>query len=121
MKTYLEKAIEDISYNELNDWCYSSLNTFSNEKKNLFDYQVTALENAIKILNKYYTSSNSKKELYDMCVLNGMNNESFRVYEYASKKDKENGKINKRFINYSNYYTFIIHIGKIYNNLLLIT
>ena len=104
MKTYLEKAIEDISYNELNDWCYSSLNTFSNEKKNLFDYQVTALENAIKILNKYYTSSNSKKELFDMCVLNGMNNESFRVYEYASKKDKENGKINKRFINYSNYY-----------------
>ncbi len=104
MKTYLEKAIEDISYIELNEWCYSSINTFSNEKKSLFNYQIKALENAIKVLNKYFTSSNSKKELYDMCVLNGMDNESFRIYEYATRKDSENGKVNKRFINYSNYF-----------------
>lgn len=104
MRTYLEKAIEDISYNELNDWCYPKLNSFSKSKKFLFDYQVEALENAIKVLYKYYSAENSKKELYDMCVLNGMGSDEFRVYEYNSNKDKARNKINKRFINYSNYF-----------------
>jgi len=106
MNNYLEKYIEDIDYLNLNEWCYDNIDEFSNNKKNLFDYQVNALKNAIKVLNMYYTENEDKrkKTIYNNCLLSGMPKSSYDIKKYLTAKDKINNKVNNRFDTYSQLY-----------------
>ena len=108
MKTFLEKSIQEIDYQELGKWVYPNLGIFSETKKELFYYQREALENAIKVLYRYYSSEeNGKKTLYNDCILNGLEQNAFDIKEYLSNRDRENFKINKRYENYLKYYNYV--------------
>lgn len=108
MKTFLEKSIQDIDYQELGKWVYPNLELFSEAKKELFYYQKEALENAIKVLYRYYSNEeNGKKVLYNDCVLNGLEQNAFDIKEYLSNRDRQNFNINKRYENYLKYYNSI--------------
>lgn len=96
--TYLEEAIEDISYESLGKWCIPDIDKYS-KGKNLFDYQQEAIKNAIKVLNVYYTNRQSKKRLFELCVSAGMNSHRFDVPKFDN--GKENSKYN-RLINWFN-------------------
>lgn len=95
--TYLEEAIEDISYESLGEWCIPDVDKYSTEKT-LFSYQQEAIKNAIKVLNVYYTSNQSKKSLFELCVSAGMNSHRFDVSEF------DNGKENLKYNRLSDWF-----------------
>ena len=90
--TYLEEAIEDIGYESLGEWRVSDIDKYS-LTKTMFDYQLEAIKNAIKVLNAYYTNNQNKKKLFDLCVAAGMPTHSFDVSEFDGTK--ENLKYNR--------------------------
>lgn len=103
MKNLLEKIIEDKIYDDLGNWCLPNLGRFSSEK-NLFEYQIKALKNITKVLNEFYDNQASKKHLFDLYKQHGIENKHFAIEKFATKKDKENGIINKRFAMFRNYF-----------------
>src|SRR5574343_390909 len=103
MKNLLEKIIEDKIYDDLGNWCLPNLGRFSSEK-NLFEYQIKYLNNITKVLNEFYDNQASKKHLFDLYKQHGIENKHFAIEKFATKKDKENGIINKRFAMFRNYF-----------------
>lgn len=103
MKNLLEKIIEDKIYDDLGNWCLPNLGRFSSGK-NLFEYQQNALKNITKVLNEFYGNQASKKHLFDLYKQHGIENKHFAIDKFATKKDKENGIINKRFATFRNYF-----------------
>lgn len=99
MKTYLELSLEEQSYHNLWNWCMPQLSYFS-DKKSLFKYQTDALENITKVLYKYFTFEEGKKELFNDCVKHWLPQDSFQI----KPKDK------KKFNLYQNYFK-TIHDG----------
>ncbi len=86
MELFYEKVANDINYESLGDWQIPNITSFSSGIKELFPYQVSAIKNAIKLLNLYYSNNCDKKLLFDKCVERGMEDDSFRIYEYVHKK-----------------------------------
>lgn len=111
VQTYLEDALNDINYDGLNEWVLedSFLKKF-NINKELYDYQLFAIKNAIKVFSKYYSnefndehdlskqSEARKKALYDLCVMYDMPKNELDVYEY-------NGlELNQKYLRLSKFY-----------------
>jgi len=74
IKLYLQNIAENFNLNNLPaDWLGVDFEKFSNEK-NLFDYQQTAIENALKILYLYYDEyKENKNKFYEHYQNNGLN------------------------------------------------
>ena len=91
--TYLEQALEEINYDSIGEWCIADLEEYSIDKK-LFNYQIEAVKNAIKVLYSYYCDENNGKEtLYDMCIAEGMKPHMFDVKEFY--RNKPNAKFDR--------------------------
>ena len=103
MKNTLEKIIEEKSYDDLGNWCLPSLSKFS-DAKTLFEYQNQAIRNIIKVLHEYFGEENGKQHLFDLYKSHGLDNRSYAVEKYASKTDKQNSKINSRFLLFQNHF-----------------
>lgn len=99
VKTYLETAIENqIIYDTLGAWCIPDIDNYSIEKK-LFPYQVTAIKNAICVLNRFYADEpNGKRNILDLCCDEGFFPNSLDVKEFDGKKE------NPQFHRYSGFY-----------------
>jgi len=83
--TFLQNIIEDISISTLPyNWNYFNLESFSKDKR-LWDFQQKAVENAIKVLWKYYedlkdfvngekleVNQERKKKLFEWYKNNGL-------------------------------------------------
>jgi len=97
IKLYLQNIAENFNLNNLPaDWLGVDFEKFSNEK-NLFDYQQTAIENALKILYLYYDEyKENKNKFYEHYQNNGLNqdlsynikNES-KTLKYLLEYDKD--------------------------------
>ena len=102
MKAYLEDYTSDINYSDLGNWCLPNLSNFSADKK-LYDYQVNAVKNGIKVLNKYYTDNDWTKKYY-----NKLKESNIISNEYDLKEDnqdlKNNYQKNKKYRLMSQYY-----------------
>lgn len=97
--TYLEKALEDIVYESMGEWCLPDIEKYS-INKSLFSYQVEAIKNSIKVLSTYYNDdSNGKNLLYQLCLEQGMKQHLYDVKEL--EKNKENPKFNRLTFNNS--------------------
>lgn len=103
MKNLLEKIIEDKIYDDLGNWCLPNLGRFSSGK-NLFEYQQNALKNITKVLHEFYDNQSGKKHFFNLYKQHGIENKHFSIEKFATKKDKENGIINKRFAMFRNYF-----------------
>lgn len=103
MKNLFEKIISDKSYDDLGNWCLPNLGRFSGGK-HLFEYQQNALKNITKALQEFYGNEASKKHLFDLYKQYGIDSRQFAIEKFATKKDKENGNTNKRFIRFRNYF-----------------
>lgn len=103
MKNILEKIIEEKSYDDLGNWCLPSLSSFS-DKKTLFEYQNQAIRNITKVLHEYFGEDKGKQHLFDLYKSHGLDNRAFAVEKYASKTDKQNSKINSRFLLFQNHF-----------------
>ena len=87
--TYLESALKDINYDNLQNWMVPDIASYSFDKK-LFPYQVDAIKNAVKALYYYYTSSkdkdNVRKEYYhNLCIREGLEKRKFDRYKTDDK------------------------------------
>ena len=103
MKNILEKIIEEKSYDDLGNWCLPSLSKFS-DTKSLFEYQNGAIRNITKVLHEYFGEEKGKQHLFDLYKSHGLDNRAFAVEKYASKTDKQNSKINSRFLLFQNHF-----------------
>lgn len=103
MKNTLEKIIEEKSYDDLGNWCLPSLSKFS-DTKSLFEYQNGAIRNITKVLHEYFGEEKGKQHLFDLYKSHGLDNRAFAVEKYASKTDKQNSKINSRFLLFQNHF-----------------
>ena len=86
MELFYDKIVNEINYESLGDWQIPNISSFSNSIKELFPYQVEAIKNVIKLLYLYYSSDNGKKLLYDKCIENGLEQDSFRIYDVVKRK-----------------------------------
>ena len=116
MKIILEKILQEISYEEINDWHINNLTFFSNNKK-LFCYQEEALKNLIKLLYLYFSSfdenisdeklkaKKAKRKLFKKYKEQGLDEDSFSI-RYPSKKQKKEERKSEesRFRLFSNYF-----------------
>ena len=97
MKFYYESFASNIIYDDLGDWQIPNINSFSNDIKSLFPYQIEAIKNAIKLLYFYYNNSCNKKELYEKCVDIGLSENEFDINEYNRNKKNELFDILKKY------------------------
>jgi superfamily II DNA or RNA helicase len=112
-KTYLEIALENARYDGITQWLPSDMVKYLNGKtlydtdkiefsmgKNLYDHQITALYNAVKVLYSYYNLNitGDKKAIYDLCVGAGMKSTDF------NEKNIKSGKTRGRFARLKNFY-----------------
>lgn len=100
VQTYLEDALRDINYDELSSWVLPD--TFIkayNINKNLYDYQIQAIKNAIKVFSLYYSGTNGKKEIYDLCCAYEMPKNELDVYEYNG------ADLNQKYLRLSEFYS----------------
>ncbi|NLX70822.1 MAG: DEAD/DEAH box helicase family protein [Clostridiales bacterium] len=102
-KTYIERVIEEISYESLGEWSVPNLSDFS-YNKTLFWYQQNAVKNAAKVLYKYFNSDNGKQTLYSDCIKRGMPEDAFNVSKYARPIDKKRNLVDERYLLLSEYY-----------------
>lgn len=102
MKNILEQYIDDIIYDDLDKWCLPNLTKFS-ESKNLYDYQVAAIKNAIKTLYSFYNNDNGIKEFYSYLKNKNIINNEFDLH-CVDKNEKNSFQKNKRFSFLSDYY-----------------
>jgi rRNA maturation endonuclease Nob1 len=109
MKTYLEKAIEEKSYEDLGEWKLPDLADFS-RKKQLYEYQTEAIRHIGKVLHEFFETYNNsesdhneqrileaKKRLYNLCLEQGMTRGNFQVKKYENANSKKKGIKGKRF------------------------
>lgn len=113
MKNILEKIIEEKSYYDLGSWCLPSLSKFS-DTKTLFEYQNEAIRNITKVLHEYFGEEKGKQHLFDMYKSHGLDNRSYAVEKYASRTDKQNGKVNSRFSLFQNHFKIVGNEGDEY-------
>ncbi|MCA6079312.1 MAG: DEAD/DEAH box helicase family protein [Endomicrobium sp.] len=111
MKSILEKILEQIDYDQLNNWRFPSISCFS-ENKNLndFPYQKEALKNITKALYlsfKTFQNGNAnpdKQTLHIKYKENGLKDKAFAIYKFTNnKKDKSIGNVSSRFKFFQNY------------------
>jgi hypothetical protein len=110
MKIILEKILEQIDYDQLNNWQLPNISCFS-ENKNLddFPYQKAALKNIIKALYlSFETFQNGntcpdKQSLHTKYKEYGLEDKAFAVCKFANNKDKSIGNISGRFKLFQNY------------------
>lgn len=102
MENYLEKYIEDINYNDLDKWCIPNINNFS-ESKQMYDYQVNAIKNAIKTLYSYYKYEDWTKKFYEMLKNKEIIKDEYDV-KLIDSKEKNSFQKNRRYELFSNYY-----------------
>lgn len=113
MKNLLEKIIEEKSYDDLGNWCLPNLSKFS-DTKILFEYQNQALRNITKVLHEYYTAENDKQHLFNLYKLNGLDNRSHAVEKYISRSDRQNSRVNSRFLLFQNHFKIVGNEGDEY-------
>lgn len=102
-KTYMERVIEEISYDRLEEWSVPNITKFSYNKR-LFWYQQNAVKNAAKVLYKYFNSRNGKQTLYFECIKRGMPDDAFNVKKYARPIDKKRDLVDDRYLLLLDYY-----------------
>ncbi|HOQ33358.1 MAG TPA: DEAD/DEAH box helicase family protein, partial [Candidatus Hydrogenedens sp.] len=101
MDLYLQNIAENFNLNNLPaDWLGVDFEKFSNEKS-LFDYQQTAIENALKILYLYYDEyKENKNKFYERYQNNGLNQD----LSYNIKNEKNESKTLKYLLEYDKDY-----------------
>nr|BAV59395.1 type III modification methylase [Candidatus Endomicrobium trichonymphae] len=110
MKIILEKILEQIDYDQLNNWQLPSISYFS-ENKDLdgFPYQKEALKNITKALYlsfKTFQNGNTspdKQTLHTKYKEYGLEDKVFSVCKFANNKDKNIGNTSGRFKFFQNY------------------
>jgi len=100
---YYQDLADSINYEDINAWQIPDVYHFSDKKK-LFPYQAEALKNTAKLLQAFFSSPDGKKELYEFCISNGME-DNFRVQKYLKPVDERKGITNPRFELLSDYYS----------------
>jgi len=103
IKNILETIIEENSYDDLGNWCLPNLSKFSNEKE-LFEYNQKAIRNITKVLNEYFTVEKGKQHFFDLYKNNGIDFRDFSVEKFISRTDKQNNKVNSRFLLFQNHF-----------------
>ena len=103
MRNILEEIIKDKNYDDLGSWCLPSLSKFSNTKT-LFEYQNQAIRNITKVLYEYFNVEDGKKYFFDLYKTKGLDHRCYAVEKYASRTDKQNSKINSRFLLFQNHF-----------------
>jgi len=100
MKLYLQNIADSIQWDKLSlEWIDFDLAKFS-ENKTLFDYQQSALRNAIKALYKYYVDLGANKErFFELYKNNG--------FEENLDFDLENRKTKRIFEDFRKDYTIV--------------
>ncbi|MDR0800237.1 MAG: DEAD/DEAH box helicase family protein [Endomicrobium sp.] len=119
MKIILEKILEQIDYDQLNNWQLPSISCFS-ENKNLdgFPYQKEALKNITKTLYlsfKTFQNGNAspdKQTLHAKYKEYGLEDKAFAVCKFTNNKDKNIGNTSKRFKFFQNYSKDYKVLGK---------
>ncbi|GHT16635.1 helicase [Endomicrobiia bacterium] len=110
MKIILEKILEQIDYDQLNNWQLPSISCFS-ENKNLevFPYQKQALKNITKALYlsfKTFQNGNAspdKQTLHTKYKEYGLKDKAFAARKFTNNKDKSIGNTSGRFKFFQNY------------------
>ena len=99
VRTYLEDALKDIDYDNLEEWVLteSFIKQFNINIK-LYDYQVHAIKNAIKVLSVYYSQNGGKNALYELCAGYEMPKNISDVYEYSGSD------LNQKYLRLSRFY-----------------
>ena len=99
VRTYLEDALKDIDYDNLEEWVLteSFIKQFNINIK-LYDYQVQAIKNAIKALSVYYSQGGGKNALYELCTGYEMPKNAYDVYEYSGSD------LNQKYLRLSRFY-----------------
>lgn len=103
VQTFLEDALKDINYDDLSDWklTESQLKAFNNSK-NLYDYQIESIKNAIKVFSVCYSSRNlDKNSLYELCVSYDMPINELNVYEY------DGNELNQKYQRLKSFYNIV--------------
>lgn len=103
-KLYLENIIDEIRYENMDEWKIPNIKKFS-LNKTLFNYQIKAIENLAKTVYLYYgTSGNGKEIIYDrMLKLNAKFN-NMEIKKYDRPIDIERDFENKRYNEFLEYY-----------------
>jgi len=99
MQNYLEKIVENQTYENLGLWQMPELSKFS-ETKELFEYQVKALRAITKVLNIYFGQNEIINSLSYLYSQKNFFTTALEIKKYETAKDKLSGKINKRFVFY---------------------
>ncbi|MDR0820685.1 MAG: DEAD/DEAH box helicase family protein [Endomicrobium sp.] len=110
MKIILEKILEQIDYEQLNNWQLPNISCFS-ENKNLdeFPYQKEALKNITKTLYLSFKNfqngdtSPDKQTLHKKYKEYGLEEKAFAVCKFTNNKDKSIGNASSRFKFFQNY------------------
>lgn len=98
MNIYLQKIVESINNDQLSaDWSGFDFEKFSRDKK-LYDFQQTAVLNAIKSLWLFYEDKNGNKdEVYDIYLNSGMKEIENHLFYGSSKQESKALKILEDF------------------------
>lgn len=103
-KLYLESIINQIRYEDLNEWKSPNIDKFSLNKK-LFNYQIKAIENLAKTLYLYYDQFKCKKEtMYNEMLKLNADFDNMKIKKYDRPIDIKRKLESERYNEFLEYY-----------------